>query len=591
MSWDKITALYRMTMSNDVPKKQRALVLQGGGALGAYEAGVFKALCEKITREDSENGEEDRLLFDIIAGTSAGAINGSILVSYVTKRMRENPNWSMKQFWEGSAQYLEEFWSTISSTPYISQWFNLWWNYWFGWLPNSASQEAARRYYAAKEFLIRGAQGVFSNPQITFDTTYFDPQNFWAHYDNQQLKDNIRLFAKLLPLRTYFESEHSRFPEPRLLIASVDIQEGETVIFDSYEKQTGNWKSVYGRQGKEYDKKGVSEDAYEHVIPYDKGIDIEHIMASLSVPLHYTHTELRAQERTNYDPVRRFWDGQLLSNTPLRELISEHKKFWENQIKTKTKTETKKLFEIKAEQFSEILWQGKNNEITVPSLEVYIVNLWPTKEREFPKYNRDLLSDRKNDITSHDKTEYDRKVAMLVTDYTDLAQMLIQKIIDLAKKNGVAKEAIADILKEILEERARTSQRTGEQRKYLDLIKARFEITKTVIIERVDDEDSVSNKWLDLSRLTIDQMIRQGYREAQMPVDLEFISDKVNRLLAKRKITETHGGELHQRIQKIKLDLKHQDRLNITKNLVELLGYAKREKLPSVLIDRIEELR
>jgi NTE family protein len=564
------------------PSIQRALVLQGGGALGAYEAGVFKALCEKITREDSENGEVDRPLFDIVAGTSAGAINGSILVSYVTKRMRENPNWSMKQFWEGSAQHLENFWSMISPTPYVSEWFNLWWNYWFGWLPNSASQEAARRYYAAKEFLIRGAPGVFSSPQITFDTIYFDPQNFWAHYDNQQLKDNIRSFATLLPLKTFFESEQSRFPEPRLLIASVDIQEGETVIFDSYEKHTRNWKSEYGRQGKEYDKNRANEDAYEHVISYNKGIDIEHIMASLSVPLHYAHTELRAQERANYDPIRRFWDGQLLSNTPLRELISEHKKFWENHIKTKTKTETKKLSKIDAKDFSEIVWEGKNNEITVPSLEVYIVNLWPTKERHFPQYNHDLLLDRKNDITSHDKTEYDRKVGMLVTDYTDLAQQLI----DLARKNGVPKEAVMQILKQ----RARTSQRTGEQRKYLDLIKARFEITKTVIIERVDDEDSVSNKWLDLSHLTIDQMIRRGYQEAQMPVDLEFISDNVDRLLDKGKITEIQQGELHNRIQKIKLDLKHEDQSNVTEKLLELVQYAKKEKLPSALIDRIEKL-
>ncbi|HZE77190.1 MAG TPA: hypothetical protein VE089_01435 [Nitrososphaeraceae archaeon] len=36
-------------MSEDkVPKVQRALVLQGGGALGAYDTGVFQALYEKI---------------------------------------------------------------------------------------------------------------------------------------------------------------------------------------------------------------------------------------------------------------------------------------------------------------------------------------------------------------------------------------------------------------------------------------------------------------------------------------------------------------------------------------------------------------
>ena len=67
-----------------IPKVQRALVLQGGGALGAYQAGVFKALYEKIKRiqnnDDFEN--DDVPLFDIIAGTSIGAINAAILVSF-----------------------------------------------------------------------------------------------------------------------------------------------------------------------------------------------------------------------------------------------------------------------------------------------------------------------------------------------------------------------------------------------------------------------------------------------------------------------------------------------------------------------------
>ncbi|MDQ3835946.1 MAG: hypothetical protein M3270_03310, partial [Thermoproteota archaeon] len=34
---------------------QRALVLQGGGALGAYELGVFKALCEDLARKNGKN--------------------------------------------------------------------------------------------------------------------------------------------------------------------------------------------------------------------------------------------------------------------------------------------------------------------------------------------------------------------------------------------------------------------------------------------------------------------------------------------------------------------------------------------------------
>jgi predicted acylesterase/phospholipase RssA len=32
-----------MSLKIDIPQRQRALVLQGGGALGAYEAGVLSA--------------------------------------------------------------------------------------------------------------------------------------------------------------------------------------------------------------------------------------------------------------------------------------------------------------------------------------------------------------------------------------------------------------------------------------------------------------------------------------------------------------------------------------------------------------------
>ena len=41
------------------PRIQRALLLQGGGALGAYQAGVFKALYEKIRNDEGRNGDND----------------------------------------------------------------------------------------------------------------------------------------------------------------------------------------------------------------------------------------------------------------------------------------------------------------------------------------------------------------------------------------------------------------------------------------------------------------------------------------------------------------------------------------------------
>ncbi len=66
-----------------MPSQQRALVLQGGGGLGAYEVGAFKVLSEELPKIDRKNGEEEgRPLFDVIAGTSIGAINAAILVSH-----------------------------------------------------------------------------------------------------------------------------------------------------------------------------------------------------------------------------------------------------------------------------------------------------------------------------------------------------------------------------------------------------------------------------------------------------------------------------------------------------------------------------
>ena len=50
--------------------KKKALVFQGGGALGAYDTGVFQALYEKIGQKEGFDK-----LFDTVAGTSSGAIN------------------------------------------------------------------------------------------------------------------------------------------------------------------------------------------------------------------------------------------------------------------------------------------------------------------------------------------------------------------------------------------------------------------------------------------------------------------------------------------------------------------------------------
>jgi NTE family protein len=93
---------------NEVPKTQRALVLQGGGALGAYDVGVFKALYKIIGQKEGYNK-----LFDIVAGTSSGAMNWAILVSHVIEN----------KTWQGSLDKLGDFWKYVSTDVDLRYWY------------------------------------------------------------------------------------------------------------------------------------------------------------------------------------------------------------------------------------------------------------------------------------------------------------------------------------------------------------------------------------------------------------------------------------------------------------------------------------
>ncbi|MGH9921932.1 MAG: patatin-like phospholipase family protein, partial [Nitrososphaerales archaeon] len=88
-----------------IPQVERAVVLQGGGSLGAYEVGAYKAGYQFLKYRDKEKGNMERPIYDIIAGTSIGAINAAILTSYVVEN----------KTWEGSAERLIDFWNYIST--------------------------------------------------------------------------------------------------------------------------------------------------------------------------------------------------------------------------------------------------------------------------------------------------------------------------------------------------------------------------------------------------------------------------------------------------------------------------------------------
>lgn len=92
---------------------QVVLVLQGGGALGSYQAGVYQAL------------HEANIEPDWIIGTSIGAINASLITGNLPEnrvqrlqefwsRMERKPIWPFPAMWPGVAENLS-YWSTVSS--------------------------------------------------------------------------------------------------------------------------------------------------------------------------------------------------------------------------------------------------------------------------------------------------------------------------------------------------------------------------------------------------------------------------------------------------------------------------------------------
>ncbi|MFW5966365.1 MAG: patatin-like phospholipase family protein, partial [Persicimonas sp.] len=75
---------------------RRAIVLSGGGARGAYEAGVLRYILEEIP---DDLGRPVR--FDVISGTSVGAINAGWLAATI-----DRPTFCVQRLW-----YL---WRTLS---------------------------------------------------------------------------------------------------------------------------------------------------------------------------------------------------------------------------------------------------------------------------------------------------------------------------------------------------------------------------------------------------------------------------------------------------------------------------------------------
>jgi NTE family protein len=583
--------------------KQRALIFQGGAALGAYEAGAYKILYSRISENLKRQNRVDENVFDIIAGTSIGAINAAIIVSHVMENKKKHPSWSRLECWEGSAEKLEEFWIDSQTTTgveanplFLAGWRSLGVMRKFGesWLDASvqlyskinpyfdeqlyrqskeyfdtqASDEAARRYFSIPQLLLRGAQNVFSPLAFGIDNipspialpkmdykfysnSALGPNNLWFRYTNEPLKRILK--TKYIPSSI---STNDKDGDPRLLVIAVDVQQGNTVAFDSYPDMSTKCKIcrrdfTAHKNGKPEeagpnralvqhvfrDHRGGgkadslrwsvygSEKSSKYAIFYDEGLDVEHILASASVPVNYSYTVMdsiqfkyNTEEVSTKDekdelyeitrsPIKRyFWDGQYINNTPLREVINEHQRYWIDSIGPENLE--REIFKIiaageKKSHYKDIL--------KVPDFsEVYIVNLWPSEEEEgvTVSKDRDGQLDRKNDILFHDKTEYDEKVAELVNDYINLARELL---IHYVPKDSQTQSNLRLFLER--EEGTSKSRSQKKKRTYLELLRGGFVVHKVVRIERKDDQDAISEKWADYSSGTISKLYNQGQKD------------------------------------------------------------------------------
>lgn len=484
-----------------VPAKERALVLQGGGSLGAYEAGAYKALYEWLSKKDKSEGKETSITFDIIAGTSIGAMNAAVLTSYVI----ENGTY------EGSAERLIDFWKYLSkeSIADTNPWLKPWWDYLHSVDKAIATGEAARRYYSAKEFAVSGVPNVFSPPIPAHDKKFFDFfWNTWYRFNNEPLRKSLEKFAKF-PIATAFEEN-----QPRLILVAVDVADGVPVTFDSYAKEDGSRKTEYGRYVKQEDGRGIG---FERVIRYNDGITLDQVMASGCLPVNFDYALLEVEsyyhdpnsnsflERSENDSERRsdstgtnspppspdrdfskqyrkeirhFWDGGLLTNTPLTELVILHRDYW---------------------------YRARGLKDKVPTLSVEVINVHPTKQTEIPT-DRDGVVNRNNDIRFSDRTHRDEEILLLVSDYIDLVKDLIRK----AKENGIKDKVITDLLNQ----RTKYHGLSWRPRLNKEMIEGRFDIEEIIRIERKNDEHNISDKTFDFSSGTIAQLLKDGYEDA-----------------------------------------------------------------------------
>jgi len=171
------------------------LLLQGGGALGAYQGGVYQALAEADLHPDW------------VAGISIGSINAAIIAGNPPNQRVEK----LRTFWEG-----------VTTSPSL--------NVMGGGLDSVLARgDSARSFFnqmSAINALVSGASGFF-RPRIP--SPWFHPPGTveaTSYYDTAQLKATLEALID-------FDRINSDHANPRLSLGAVNVRSGNMIYFDS----------------------------------------------------------------------------------------------------------------------------------------------------------------------------------------------------------------------------------------------------------------------------------------------------------------------------------------------------------------------
>ena len=175
-----------------LPFEVVALVLQGGGALGAYQAGVYEAL------------HEARIHPNWIAGISIGAINAAIIAG--------NPP-------EKRVERLSEFWTHVTTDgPWVGMG-----SAFLGPARGDVMREILSQMSAAQA-LATGARGFFAARPILPWLYPVGAPEATSFYDTADLK---RTLERLV------DFDRINSGETRLSVGAVNVRTGNFVYFDT----------------------------------------------------------------------------------------------------------------------------------------------------------------------------------------------------------------------------------------------------------------------------------------------------------------------------------------------------------------------